>query len=146
MAKFNINSSLGFRVSTTKSLMQNCFNSELRRNNIGATAEQWGLLNTIMANPGLTQSAIAELSLKDKTNITRMLDVLERNGFIERKNDDTDRRTYRIYITPAGEALIKKIVPVAQKVNRISSAGITEKEMEVFFNVISKINNNLTKS
>lgn len=146
MKEFEIEDSLGFIISRTKALMQNYFNYQIKLNNIDATAEQWGLLNIINSNPGLTQSKLALLSLKDKTNITRMLDVLERGKRIKRENDKNDRRTYRIFITEAGKELIKKLIPIAQNVNNKSSESMNKKELDTLIKLLRQLNSNLAEN
>jgi DNA-binding MarR family transcriptional regulator len=140
---FIFNDSPGYLISRAKALMQIEFNNEIRKRGINATAEQWGLLNHINQNPGLTQSALAEVSLKDKTNITRMLDVLEKNGCVERKDSPKDRRSYHIFITDKGKELISSLIPVARLVNSKSLFEFTDEESRRLINKIKKIISNL---
>ena len=78
MKEFNIEESFGYILSRTNSAHRNSFNKEIAKNGINASAEQWGILNVVKNNPGLTQKELAEKLYKDKTNVTRMLDVLEK--------------------------------------------------------------------
>ncbi|MDD5363485.1 MAG: MarR family transcriptional regulator [Ignavibacteria bacterium] len=136
---FELNNSLGFLLSKSNSSVKNCFNRAIKECAVDATAEQWGIMNIINSYPGITQSGLAERSLKDKTNITRMLDVLGKNGYIQRKSDDNDRRLFRIFITAKGKLLLKKIVPAAIHTNEKASYGISKKELTVFFETLNKI-------
>jgi MarR family transcriptional regulator, organic hydroperoxide resistance regulator len=136
---FELNRSLGFLLSKSNASVKNCFNRAIKGSGMDATAEQWGILNIINASPGITQSELAEQSLKDKTNITRMLDVLGKNGYIERKSDDKDRRLFRIFITGKGKLLLKKLAPSALRTNEKASHGISKKELTVFFETLNKI-------
>jgi MarR family transcriptional regulator, organic hydroperoxide resistance regulator len=140
--KFKLNKSLGFLLSKTNASMRIYFNKAIKENGLDATAEQWGLLNIIHEFPGIIQSNIAEKSMKDRTNITRMLDVLEKNRFIERKSDKDDRRLYRIYITDKGESLLKSLIPVAMSVNEKASYGLNKNELKIFIEILYKIYKN----
>lgn len=139
---FEFKKSLGFLISITNASMRSFFNRAIKENDIEATAEQWGLLNIIQGSPGIIQSDIAEKSLKDKTNVTRMLDLLEKNRYIERKSDNNDRRLYRIYITSNGESLLKNLIPIANKINEKATQGLNKEELKIFIKVLNRINNN----
>ncbi|MCB2196463.1 MAG: MarR family transcriptional regulator [Bacteroidetes bacterium] len=143
MDNFNINESLGYLIGKTNSLMRNQFNKLIKENGNNATSEQWGILNIINEFPGIIQSEIAQKGLKDKTNITRMLDLLEKNGYVERKPSKTDRRLYKIFITDTGKKLLDEIIPIAIEVNKMSVSVLNENEVSIFISLLKKINNNL---
>ena len=63
------------------------------------TPEQWGVLNRLWENEGMHQSALAQRTAKDRHNITRILNLLEKNGFIFRKPDREDKRRLNVYLT-----------------------------------------------
>ena len=62
------------------------------------------------ARPGrLTCGEIGERMIARDPDITRLLDRLERRGFISRTRDVTDRRVVRSAITDAGLAELKRL-------------------------------------
>jgi|WetSurMetagenome_2_1015567.scaffolds.fasta_scaffold425168_1 DNA-binding MarR family transcriptional regulator len=136
---FELNKSLGFLLSKSNASVKNSFNRAIKECGVDATAEQWGIMNIINSYPGITQSELAERSLKDKTNVTRMLDVLGKNGYIERKSDDKDRRLFRIFITGKGKLLLKKLIPLALHTNKKASQGISKKELTFFSEILNKV-------
>jgi DNA-binding MarR family transcriptional regulator len=140
--KFDFDKSFGFLFRKSFASLKMYFNKMIKENGIDATTEQWGLLNIIHTFPGITQSEIATRNMKDKTNITRMLDLLEKKGCIERKKDKEDRRIYRIFITNKGKLLLESIVPVAIKINEKATQGLTREEIIFFKNILEKIFNN----
>lgn len=146
MENFELNKSLGYLVSQTHNLMRACFNQQIKLLGIQATAEQWGLLHLIKNSPGLKQSEIANASLKDKTNVTRMLDILQREGYILRKDDPVDRRTFRIYITPEGENLLEQITPAAIRSNSLATTGLTAPEQALLQTLLMKIITQLSQT
>lgn len=139
MKKFSFNESFGYLVSRANAAMRMNFNKAISELGVEATPEQWGLLNAVKQKPGMTQSEIAEVSLKDKTNVTRMLDVLQKNNYIERRNDTSDRRSYKIFLTKDGEKLIKKISNAAIKVNKIAASSFSENEYTQLVNLLNKL-------
>lgn len=107
------------------------------------TFEQWSLLNRICETPGLIQSELAARSFKDKTNVTRILDVLEKNGYIERRASGKDRRSLQVYLTDQGHGVMQALRPLAFAVNRRFIQGIDQAEMDTFFKVLSAILRNV---
>lgn len=139
MERFNFDESFGYLVSRANAAMRMNFNKAINELGIDATPEQWGILNAIKKNPGITQSQLSLITLKDKTNVTRMLDVLQKNNYIERKNDPTDRRSYKIFLTKEGDKLIKTISKAAEKVNIIAASSFNESEYLQLTELLNKL-------
>jgi len=142
---FNLAGSLGFLVGRANAAMRAGFNRAIGEAGIAATAEQWGVLNIVRSSPGIIQSEIAERSMKDRTNVTRMLDLLEKNGHIERRSDADDRRSYRIYITAAGVSLLDRLRPLAVAVNKKATRGFTGEERRLLTGLLKKIHANMSE-
>ncbi|HZE22339.1 MAG TPA: MarR family transcriptional regulator, partial [Desulfobaccales bacterium] len=83
--------SLGFIVYRTalalKSALQRCF----KENGYEITGEQWAIIRHLWEEEALSQRELAEKTSKDKPNITRMLDALEKKHLIFRQADPRDR-------------------------------------------------------
>ena len=122
--------SVGYAIGKTNWYLRTLLNKLLKEEGIGITNEQWFVLKIISANPGVSQTEIAEKSRKDKTNITRILDLLEKNAYVERRRDDRDRRMYRIDITAQGKTILKAVNPVARKTDDILSRSLNGKEIK----------------
>jgi DNA-binding MarR family transcriptional regulator len=73
------------------------------------TPEQWGLLTRLRDGEGMNQSRLGERTFKDRHNVTRMLDLLEKRGLIERQVDEANRRAYRVFLTEAGKDAEEKL-------------------------------------
>lgn len=67
------------------------------------------LLTLIRENPGITQTAISLASGRDKSTLTPALRSLEEGGYIGRERIDHDRRSFRLYLTSAGEEAIARL-------------------------------------
>ena len=62
--------------------------------------EQLAVLEIISFNDPQTMSELAKVAVKENAVITRMIDILEKNGSVERRNKPGDRRAYIIHLTP----------------------------------------------
>jgi DNA-binding MarR family transcriptional regulator len=67
--------------------------------------------------------ALADLLLLDKSTTTRVVDALERKGYVERRSDTQDARALSLQITRSGRALYERISRdlVAQQAEVVAS-------------------------
>jgi DNA-binding MarR family transcriptional regulator len=73
----------------------------------GLSPGRVGLLITIDANPGVTQSRLAEAVDRDRSTMVAVLDHLEARGLIERRRG-ADRRTNGLWMTRSGRQLLAR--------------------------------------
>lgn len=96
-----LNDALGFNLYRVAHLFRN----ELLRAlaDYQMTPEQWQVMQTLWASQQrLNQNDVAQLTLKDKHTVSRMLARLERDGWIVRQPDPADARAY--LIEPSAQA------------------------------------------
>jgi DNA-binding MarR family transcriptional regulator len=60
---------------------------------------------------GLSQTELGHQLLMHRSNITGLLDRLEKRGLVKRHDVASDRRAYRVGLTPAGARLMHEILP-----------------------------------
>jgi DNA-binding MarR family transcriptional regulator len=73
---------------------------------------QFNILNLLHLNPdGCTQIELSRLLIMHRSNITGLVDRLEKRGLLQRKDNPTDRRAYKVLLTAKGRKLIEKILP-----------------------------------
>ena len=77
------------------------------------TGAQYNVLNILAHEPaGISQRELGDRLVVDRSNVTGLLDRLEKNGWVRRDDHPGDRRVYRVSLTPAGRALWQKITPL----------------------------------
>ena len=72
-----------------------------------------GVLRILMGEDGLKASEVAERAWSSPGTLTSVVNTLARDGFVERRPDEADRRVVRLYITDAGRAVITYYVSQA---------------------------------
>ena len=72
----------------------------------GITRAQWAVLAKVERTEGLKQSELAEQMEMQPITLTRLIDKLCDNGWIERRGDETDRRVNRLYLKKAARPLL----------------------------------------
>ena len=106
---------------------------------------RWWLVHYLMQHEGedVFQKDIEELLKIRRSTATGMLNTLEKKGLIERQPVSHDARLKKLVITPKGIEFSKKAVECIQSVECKVRSGLSEEELETFFNVLSKIRKNI---
>ncbi len=95
----------------------------------GLTAAQFNVLNVLAdAADGLSQRELGDILVVDRSNITGLLDRLEKAGLVKRTDHPSDRRIYRVSLTPAGRRLWTKVDSLYRKVVAQVTAGLSDKQ------------------
>ncbi len=137
--------SIGYAIGKTNWYLKTLINKLLREEQCRITNEQWLVLKVIDANPGMSQTEVAEKSQKEKTNITRIIDLLERSGCIERRKDERDRRFYRIHATEEGQEVLKTVVPITEKAEEICTQSLSEKQIKEMIDSLNIVCDSIKK-
>ncbi len=73
---------------------------------------QFNVLNLLRLNPGgLSQTDLSRQLIMHRSNVTGLLDRLEKRGLVARRDVATDRRAYNVVLTPAAARLLRDILP-----------------------------------
>jgi DNA-binding MarR family transcriptional regulator len=117
---------IGYLLSDTGRLMRTVFDRRVRA--LGLTRSQWLLLSRLHRHPGASQTELAEMLEVEKASAGRMVDRMERNGWVVRRPDSTDRRINRIHLTPEAEKIHKRMWVIAEATVDDALAGLNLRE------------------
>lgn len=91
----------------------------------GVSGNGHNLLQVVSgAGQALTPSEIGERLIVTTATVTGLVDTLERNGFVTRTRDDSDRRKVLVGITREGRGVLDRIEPVLIEHEKQWSAGV----------------------
>lgn len=90
----------------------------LKTNNVDMTFEMLQVMHRLWKKPGVSQQYLAEQTAKDKACLTNLINNLEKKGWVERREDPTDRRNKQIHLTEAGERLALRVKPLLHDFSR----------------------------
>ncbi|MGB6396371.1 MAG: MarR family transcriptional regulator [Bradyrhizobium sp.] len=90
----------------------------------GITRAQWAVLAKVERNEGMKQSELAEQMEMQPITLTRLIDKLCGNSWIERRGDETDRRVNRLYLRKAGRQLLGKLSGLRSELTATALQGI----------------------
>jgi DNA-binding MarR family transcriptional regulator len=71
--------------------------------------------------------------------MTSVLDTLERNGYVKRLPDPSDRRRVLVDITPAAQAVLDKMLPEVQHVIAVALRDIDADTLQAFFDTLATV-------
>lgn len=104
----------------------------------GITPGRIGMLILIDANPGVTQSRLAEAVQRDRSTMVGVLDELEHRGLIERRRGE-DRRTNGLWLTRAGSGFLVRALRQIEAHERRIAARLTRAERAQLLALLEKI-------
>jgi DNA-binding MarR family transcriptional regulator len=104
----------------------------------GLSPGRVGLLVLIDANPGVTQSRLAEAVRRDRSTMVGVLDQMEARGLIERRRG-TDRRTNGLWLTRAGRAMLARALRRIAAHERRIAARLSAAERRELLRLLAKI-------
>jgi DNA-binding MarR family transcriptional regulator len=105
----------------------------------GVTPGQFGVLVLIEANPGLSQSALAKALGIERSTMVAVIDRLERQGLVRRDPSASDRRSYALAVTAAGDRLLARLWPRVREHERRIAAGLDAGEQAVLIGLLRRI-------
>ena len=135
--------SLGFSIYRLFTQSSNLLRRTFQARGFDLTPEQWGVLTRLREGEGMNQSHLGEKTFKDRHNITRILNLLEKRGCIERRPDETDRRVYRLFLTESGLALQKNLDVIVRDHRAAIFKGLDQADMEGLMRIIDQIIGNI---
>lgn len=115
----------------------------MRKKNLPITPDQFRVLTHLWQNDGCSQQELAAGSLRNRANVTRIIDILEREGIVERTAHESDRRIFRIQLTKIGKALKKEAMVCGQLAVDDALKGVSKKDLEICMKVLNKTIENL---
>ncbi len=143
MTNFVLDESVGFLINRTAVNLKRELLRGFRREGHPVTAEQWAILNRLWEQEGLSQVQLAERTLNDKPNVTRMVGVLEANGLIYRRPSNSDGRAFEVYLTPDGKRIKDELIELAVEVLDRALRGLDEDDIAHLKRVLERIDANL---
>jgi len=100
-------------------------------------------LVAIDANPGVRAGALGDALLIKRSNMTKLVDGLERQGLVKRLPSDFDRRSVELHLTEAGRARIASAMPQVLAHEDAALAPLSLHERRIFLGLLGKLNDGM---
>jgi len=107
---------------------------------------QFNVLNLLSDQPdGLSQIKLGQLLITHRSNVTGLVDRLERRGLVARRDSAHDRRAYCVVLSAAGHKLIQRILPEYYRVADKVWAGFSPQRAKVLTSDLAGLTLNAQK-
>lgn len=114
---------------------------ELRK--VGITWAQWSVLTFLGRRDGMTQTTLAANLDLTKVAIGGLLDRMEAAGLVQRRVDEADARSRRIYLTRAGCRKLDQVHKQIQQFSPYIMRRVTDQELSVSLQVLERVKETL---
>ncbi|MGA9572927.1 MAG: MarR family transcriptional regulator [Lysobacterales bacterium] len=133
--------SFGFLLSDVTRLFRKHF--DRRAVEFGLTRAQWRALKWLNASEGMNQSELAEQLEMEPMAIGRVIDRLQNSGFVVRKADPSDRRSWRLFLTDRARAILDDMQRISKKLLSEAVGDIPKDDIDHTLQVLERIKSNL---
>lgn len=110
------------------------------------TPEQFSVLSALAEQDGMYQRQIATYTLKDRPNITRIINILENMELVKRSSGVDKRKVFKIHITEKGRQVYEEVLPTILGIWSSTVEGISDEEITTALKVLGKIRENLSNN
>ena len=118
---------------------------QLRLAKHGVPFGHWTFLRILWETDGLTQRELSDRAGVMEPTTFAAMKTMEALGYIERRQLPDNRKNMYVYLTSAGRALKKKLVPLAEETNQVSIQGLSPSDIQTTRRVLFAILSNLAQ-
>lgn len=106
---------------------------------IGLTARQFVVLSVVETLDDPSQTALCEISGIDRSTLADIVRRLVARGLLSRRRTRQDARMYAVRITPEGEEMLRRALPIANKVDEALVESLSPDQREQFGAFLQKV-------
>jgi DNA-binding MarR family transcriptional regulator len=143
LKELDINVLIGVLSGRTTRAINRELQRSFRATGVKVTPDQWTILLSLTKNNNVTQQSIADITYRDKPNISRIAGILENKGLIKRSTDKSDKRNNIVTITAKGEEQVKAAHEAAIRTMQRALIGFTETDVLKLQKLLRTIFSNL---
>lgn len=132
---------MGFALADVTRLMRAMLDARMRE--LGLNGSTWRVLAYLYREDGQTQAQLARLLEVSRTAVGQMIDRLEASGHVERREDQGDRRTWRVHLTARTHAEVPALIETARVLEAEFFAGLAEDEINQLGALVSRLRERL---
>lgn len=132
---------IGYVLSDVARLIRTVFDRRVR--DIGLTRAQWLVLTRLYRKPGASQTELAEMLEVDRASAGRMIDRMEKGGWLERRPDAADRRINRLFLTDEARHLHARMWAIAESTIDDALSPLSAAERDAFTRLAGRVKGKL---
>lgn len=134
---------LGFLVHDVARMLRSLIDRRVEKYNL--TRAKWQALGVLDLKEGITQTELATALELERSTVGRLVDRLEKRGFLERRPDPEDRRIFRLYISDVAKPILNDLEHVAEEVRGLALAGLSDEDTAELKRMLKTVKENLAR-
>jgi DNA-binding MarR family transcriptional regulator len=139
---FKLEDHLFFYFSQILARRTRAINARLRP--YGLDYPRWRVLAVLQEHSGATMGRLADLTSVDRTTLTRTLGLMEEARLVARQERESDRRSLMISLTPKGQRMFARILPLTLAETDRALTGFSPAEIAALRDRLKRVADNLT--
>ncbi|PKP00470.1 MAG: MarR family transcriptional regulator [Bacteroidetes bacterium HGW-Bacteroidetes-8] len=138
-----LNKQVGVYLNLVHYQFKQYLNKIFHNRGFNLTPEQYLVIDTLWDEGVLSQQQIADIIIKDKNSVTKLIDALEKKGLVQRRTDEQDRRLNKIHLTEEALNIKDIITEIAIESTNTIFKNIPREDLEKFVSVLNKMSQNI---
>ncbi len=134
---------LGRLMTEMKNFLRQFIQAKIKEHNVNITFEMLEIMACLWKKDGINQQEIADVTIKDKSSMTYLVDNLVKRNLISRVADEKDRRNNLIFLTEDGKLLQNTLHPWLLEMYDKATIDVALKDVEASIALIKQMNKNL---
>ncbi|MFA6769924.1 MAG: MarR family transcriptional regulator [Bacteroidales bacterium] len=138
-----LNKQIGVFLNLVHFQFKHFLGSVFQKHGFNLTPEQYLVMDTLWDEGVLSQQQIANILIKDKNSVTKLIDALERKKLVVRVSGTLDRRKNKIHLTEHAKSLKDDITDIAISTTNAIIRDIPKEELINFVRILNKMSENI---
>ena len=135
---------IGSLIYITGTLIRGLSSQTFAEKGYDLTPDQYVILYLLLKNDEIMyQRQLAEVMLKDRANISRIIDIMHQKGLLEKIPDSNGRKIYKLIVTEKNKEIKERIFPTDIDLIKMITNGISKEELAITFSTLEKMNLNI---
>ena len=123
--------------------MKQSLSDTFRKGGFKLSPEQFLVMDTLWDEGVLTQQQIADITMRDKNSIVKLIDGLESRKLVTRVSNPNDRRQNLIKVTPYSLKIREEVEALAYEAVGKILGEISQEDLKVFIKVLAMMEKNM---
>jgi len=110
---------------------------------LGYSRSRWMALLHVSREDGITHRELAERLGIEAATLVRLIDRMEKEGLLQRRASETDRRVKHLHLSAAGRKEMDRIWACASDLRKEILAGLSKAKIKTTLDVLQKVRSKL---
>lgn len=134
-----------YTILQTQSTYRQIIHRKIREHNIDISFEMLHIMRTLAKVGKANQQELANMTYKDKSNLSYLLKNMEKRGYISREEDESDKRNKLVVFTRKGREIYQHIQNLVAEVYQMIEQNTNPKHLEMCVKYMNEFNESISE-